>query len=646
MKIRFSMKIKFVVMALLISVVSFGVAAYISNRWAMDDFEKDYHDKAMLMGNHLVHDLSEGMTYKPHDGIIQSLEFYRRYKEVEELRVFNQKGKEVFPLAESPPEARLDEALKTGNMIHFHKSINKRNVATFIIPMENKRECHGCHGKSEPMRGALLLSLSLEEMEQSLWQHRRRFYALFGLIAAVIGGMTLVAADQLLVKRLKPIQSGAEAIEKGTFGFRIAVKSDDEIGDLARYVNRMAEKLESFFNELADKNKQLTEQFALVSRSQKEWQETFDCITDPIAVVDQNHLIIRANRALKETFKEYFSQTQGEAIHKNWSEVFGDNFLSHDAYPMSREDRGPATREIHHPMTGKIFEVSSFPYSSSEGERTGSVIILKDITQKKESEMGLIMNERLAALGQMASGIAHEINTPLATIAACNEGLLGRVEKENIGSLLFRSYLKIIEEEIERCKKITTGMLSFVRRSDLEKKEIDVNEVLDKTIDMVSFQGRLKDVEILKNFQRMMPKVLGNDGELMQVFLSIVINALDAMQDKGTLTLETGTIPPFSPLDKESTALSHSEKESSSLSPLEKGGKGEFVFIKISDTGPGIPSQLINRIFDPFFTTKSERGGTGLGLSIGNKIVKNHEGKIDVTSKDGEGATFKVILPV
>ena len=122
MKIRFSMKIKFVVMALLISMVSFGVAAYISNRWAMDDFEKDYHDKAMLMGNHLVHDLSEGMTYKPHDGIIQSLEFYRRYKEVEELRIFNQKGKRSLILLQrvllKPDWMRHS---RQGNMIHFHK---------------------------------------------------------------------------------------------------------------------------------------------------------------------------------------------------------------------------------------------------------------------------------------------------------------------------------------------------------------------------------------------------------------------------------------------------------------------------------------------------------------------------------------------
>jgi signal transduction histidine kinase len=161
-------------------------------------------------------------------------------------------------------------------------------------------------------------------------------------------------------------------------------------------------------------------------------------------------------------------------------------------------------------------------------------------------------------------------------------------------------------------------------------------------------------VEILRNVQRMMPKVLGNEGELMQVFLSIVVNALDAMEDRGTLSLETGTIPPIPALEKESSSLPPekrfssppAENGSSSPPPLEKGGKGGFVFIKISDTGPGIPSQVINRIFDPFFTTKSEKGGTGLGLSIAGKIIKDHNGRIDVISKEREGTIFKITLPV
>ena len=576
------------------------------------------------------------MIAKVHEGVSEVIDIYRKYKDVEEVRIFNPAGKEVFSQKEGLPEAKVEESLRTGAPIHFHKKINKQDVTTFIIPILNGPECHGCHEKSGNLRGALLLSLNQAGMDMFIGQQRQKYFLLFGLIAIAITAATIFAVNRLFLKPLKLIQKGAEAIEKGDFECQIPVKSSDEIGFLASNFNNMAKTLQTFIRNLEVKNRQLEEQYTLIFRSQKEWQETFDCITDPIAVVDENHSLIRANRDLKETFKEYFPQTGNEAIDQTWSRYFLREFLPHGTDSVRLEDRGPTTREIHHAGTGRVFEVSLFPYYSPEEGIAGSVVIWKDITEKKEAEMGLIMTERLAALGQMASGIAHEINTPLATIAACNEGLLNRVEKENIGSLLFRSYLKIIEEEIERCKKITTGMLSFVRRSDLEKKEIDVNEVLDKTIDMVSFQGRLREVEILKNVQRMMPKVLGNDGEMMQVFLSIVVNALDAMEDKGTLTLETGTILPVPPL----------EKEPSSLPSLEKGGKGGFVFIKISDTGPGIPSHLINRIFDPFFTTKSEKGGTGLGLSIASKIVKDHNGKIDVTSKEGEGTTFKIILPV
>ena len=237
---------------------------------------------------------------------------------------------------------------------------------------------------------------------------------------------------------------------------------------------------------------------------------------------------------------------------------------------------------------------------------------VQDITDKKEKEMQLILSERLAALGQMASGVAHEINNPLATVAACAEGLMNRIRQEQFNRELFENYLKIIDDEVARCKAITTSMLSFVRKTSYEKRDVDVNFLVNKTLEIVNFQGRLKDVEVRKEYDGMLI-AHGSEGELRQVLLIIILNALDAMEDRGVLTIATGA-------------------------------EDNRVFVEISDTGPGIDPELRQRIFDSFFTTKSEKGGIGLGLSIAYKIVKDHNGDILVSS-NGVGTTFRVILP-
>jgi two-component system NtrC family sensor kinase len=158
-------------------------------------------------------------------------------------------------------------------------------------------------------------------------------------------------------------------------------------------------------------------------------------------------------------------------------------------------------------------------------------------------------------------------------------------------------------------------MLSFVKKRDDGKQDVEISELLDKTLEMVNFQGRLKDVDVLRHYQEEAPVIHNNEGDLRQAFLSIIANAVDAMEGMGTLVIETGTA-------------------------------GNSISIKISDTGPGIPPHLLNRIFDPFFTTKSQKGGTGLGLSIADKIIKENNGKIDVTSEEGKGTTFTIILPI
>lgn len=358
---------------------------------------------------------------------------------------------------------------------------------------------------------------------------------------------------------------------------------------------------------------ELSRQFEFISRSQKEWQTTFDSITDMVTIHDREFRIIKANRAVSE----YFGLPPKDVINRKCFEIFHDNRAvpSNCPHAISLHGRQAATAEVKDPKTGKLFRVSTFPYYSFQGEFAGSVHVARDITREKETEMRLIMSERLAALGQMASGLAHEINTPLASIAGCAEGLLMKVKNNRYDPQIFEEYLQIVEEEIQRCKCITTGMLSFVRTSSYEQKNVQINEALDKTLEIISFQGRLQNVTIKRHYQDDLPAVHGSEGELRQVFLAIIINALDAMEDSGMLNLETG-------------------------------GDGETVWIRMSDTGPGIEQENLTKIFDPFFTTKSAKGGTGLGLSIAYKIITNHNGAVDATSEEGKGTTFVITLPL
>ena len=275
--------------------------------------------------------------------------------------------------------------------------------------------------------------------------------------------------------------------------------------------------------------------------------------------------------------------------------------------------RVPASEEVFDEITKKTFGVSTFPYFSPDGEIIGSIHIARDITEEKEREMRMIMTERLASLGQMASGIAHEINNPLESVMICAEMLLMRVAKDTYDHAQFEKYLKIIDEEVLRCRDITSNMLSFSRQTTLSRSDIDVHLLLDKAIDLLGYQGRLKNVTVTKKYGEKL-LVSGNEGELRQVFLVLLINALDAMENKGAITVETGT---------------------------EAGS----AWIRISDTGPGIAPENLQRIFHPFFSTKTEKGGTGLGLSIAHRIIANHRGSLTVVSEQGRGAAFTITLP-
>ena len=347
--------------------------------------------------------------------------------------------------------------------------------------------------------------------------------------------------------------------------------------------------------------------------SKQEWQETFDSIMDMISIHDAEFRIIKANWA----FARYFGLTPSEVVNKKCFDLCHEKGAPLSLCPQTVAfvENLPESQEVADPDTGRIFRVTSFPYVFPASEARGVIHVARDITQEREREMRLIMSERLASLGQLASGIAHEINNPLAAMGGCVDGLIRRIRRNEYDPDVFKRYLGIVKDEIARSKGITTDMLSFVRKSSYERGRLDLHAVLDKTLEIIGFQGRLRTVSVVRAYEDGLKPVNGSEGELRQVFLSVITNAIDAMDGAGELAVATGT-------------------------------EGQSAWVLISDTGPGIPAIHHSRIFDPFFTTKAETGGTGLGLAIAARIIAAHNGSIRALQEHAPGAAIKITLPL
>jgi PAS domain S-box-containing protein len=257
------------------------------------------------------------------------------------------------------------------------------------------------------------------------------------------------------------------------------------------------------------------------------------------------------------------------------------------------------------------FKINISPFKDPSG---GFVVIIEDITGKKKMEEQLLQASKLASLGKLTAGISHEIGNPLASISS----LVQEIRSLGLESLDDKEFtdtsLKTINSHVERIANIVRSLGDFARISTKEKKVSHIQEILDRTINLVKYDKRFKNVRLIAEMDAV-PPLKVNPDQIQQVFLNLMLNALDAMPDGGTLTIST----------------------------RRKGGVIETVF---RDNGTGIDEMIRDRIFDPFFTTKPFGKGTGLGLSICYGIIREHNGTISVKSKKGQGTAFTITLPV
>jgi PAS domain S-box-containing protein len=267
-------------------------------------------------------------------------------------------------------------------------------------------------------------------------------------------------------------------------------------------------------------------------------------------------------------------------------------------------------QRLQHQGQSLTLNVSITPLVSKSGERIGRLLLFDDVTQRERMEEQMSQTEKLTSLGLLAAGVAHEVNTPLAVISNYIQ-MLAKQMPENDPR---HSIIEKIVKQTFRASEIVNNLLNFSRTGAAEVANIDVNQVVEETLSLVSHPLKTSQIQVVKKLGDGLPAVRGSANKLQQVFLNLFLNARDAMPSGGILEVRTSA-------------------------------HNGSVEIEVVDTGAGIPREHIHRIFDPFFTTKASGRGTGLGLSVSYGIIKEHAGKVDVRSAPGKGTSFHVEFP-
>ncbi len=263
----------------------------------------------------------------------------------------------------------------------------------------------------------------------------------------------------------------------------------------------------------------------------------------------------------------------------------------------------------------RYFRISKIPMRLEGDEISHVITIGEDVTDWRNIQARILQSEKLAAIGQLAAGVMHEINNPLATISACVAAAQGRLPPGRDAGI--GEYLEIIDKEVDRCSRIVDGLLDFSRPKATSKTAVDLNALVEETLFLLKHHRRFKRLTVVRELDPAGVRTLGNAEQLIQVLMALMLNAVDAMGPGGRLVLRTGPVP----------------------------DRPDEVRVEVEDTGTGIPREEQEKIFEPFYTTKPQGRGTGLGLSICYGIVQDHGGRIEVESTPGRGSLFRVRLP-
>jgi two-component system NtrC family sensor kinase len=419
---------------------------------------------------------------------------------------------------------------------------------------------------------------------------------IFGLATLLFLFISLQGAFWSLVgKPLNRLKTVFEGISKGTEPLNqdLPIASKDEIGELTASFNEMAKHLYSAQENLKENAETL--------------HSLFEGISDPLALVNPDCSLEITNQAYREWAARGVSAVFAKKCHPDECEP---DTLCPACFLEKLKREKAAVSEYWEGEGGKFYYIHLYPIFDDGGDVVKAVHYVKDITDKTQMEQQMRRAEKLAALGQLSAGLAHEINNPVGGIRLCFNNLMTtEMDKETQ-----KMHVDVINSGLARIQEIIGQLLDFSKKSALNVSPVSMNRMIENVLKLTEYLTTKKEIKVIKNLSVSIPEIMVDQNKMEQVFLNVILNAIQAMDGEGMLVVET----------------SLSERHCTA---------------SFSDNGYGIPVNVLPYIFDPFFTTKPVGEGTGLGLSVSKSIVEQHDGKIIVETSE-KGTTFTIRLPI
>ncbi len=368
----------------------------------------------------------------------------------------------------------------------------------------------------------------------------------------------------------------------------------------------------------------LTERVQLeleLEKSEKKYHAIFSNIPNPVFVLDVDTLqILDCNKSIEAVY----GYKVNEMLKRPFLDLFQNEERDYYSYKIVNTEVLNQVKHLN--KEGKILYVNIRISPSEYLQRKVFLVTTSDITKRLEAEQQLIQASKMATLGEMATGVAHELNQPLSVIKTVSSFFIKKInKKEKIDDDILSTMLVKADSNVDRASKIINHMRQFARKSEMDLEKIDINEVLERAFEIFSQQLKVRGIDVIWEIEKNLPKIMADPDRLEQVFINLLINARDAIEQKRQLKMPGST-------DNTITILTTAAEKK--------------VVVKVKDTGVGIPEAILDKLFEPFFTTKQVGKGTGLGLSISYGIIKECNGSIKAVSGKEGGACFIIKFPI